>query len=192
MQASKQASKFENGVCARAPRGADRRPLRAARPGIARRRSRRLCPRRCPCRRRPCHRVHAITVSMSCHRACHTVCEVCVRAHLACHVGVRVHARFTRMRHVRMRMKRERERERERVRVREREREREARERSASPNYIVYGKMQHDRAGPARHEDPVLPSRDVNRTQLRAGLQTTSSPVDLPLSLPHSPLSLFT
>ena len=50
----------------------------------------------------------------------------------------------------------------------------------------------HDRAGPARHEGPVLPSRDVNRTQLRAGLQTTSSPVDLPLSLPQSPLSLFT
>ena len=59
--------------------------------------------------------------------------------------------------------------------MREREREREARERSASPNYIVYGKMQHDRAGPARHEDPVLPSRDVNRTQLRAGLLTTST-----------------
>ena len=31
-------------------------------------------------------------------------------------------------------------------------------------------KMQHDRAGHARHEGPVLPSRDVNRTQLRAGL----------------------
>ena len=126
---------------------------RAARPGIARRRSRRLCPRRRPRRRRPCHRVHAITVSMSFHRACHTVC-VCARAHLACHVGVRVHARFTRMRHVRMRMKRKRESESER----EREREREARERSASPNYIVYGKMQHDRAGSARHEGPVLPS----------------------------------
>ena len=55
------------------------------------------------------------------------------------------------------------------------------------------GKMQHDRAGSARHEDPVeLPSRDVNRTQLRAGLQTTSSPVDLPLSLPQPPtLSLL-
>ena len=46
----------------------------------------------------------------------------------------------------------------------------------------------HDRAGPARHEGPVLPSRDVNRTQLRAGLQTTSSPVYLPLSLPPSPI----
>ena len=29
-------------------------------------------------RRRPCHRVHAIIVSISFHRACHTVC-VCVR-----------------------------------------------------------------------------------------------------------------
>ena len=33
------------------------------------------------------------------------------------------------------------------------------------------GKMQHEhRAGSASHEGPVLPSRDVNRTQLRAGL----------------------
>ena len=30
--------------------------------------------------------------------------------------------------------------------------------------------LSNDRAGHARHEDPVLPSRDVNRTQLRAGL----------------------
>ena len=28
--------------------------------------------------------------------------------------------------------------------------------------------MVNDRAGHARHEGPVLPSRDVNRTQLRA------------------------
>ena len=34
--------------------------------------------------------------------------------------------------------------------------------------------MVNDRAGHARHEGPVLPSREVNRTQLRAGLQTTS------------------
>ena len=57
---------------------------RAARPGIARAPplstlvACALCPRRRPRCRRPCHRVHAIIVSMSFHRACHTVC-VCVR-----------------------------------------------------------------------------------------------------------------
>jgi hypothetical protein len=83
-----QASKFENGVCARAPRrGADRRsgaPIaRGATAGIARRRSRRLCPRRRPRRRRPCHRVHAITASLCpCHAIVHaTHCvRVCARA----------------------------------------------------------------------------------------------------------------
>ena len=64
---------------------------------------------------------------------------------------------------------------RERERERERERGARRRERQALPSYFFYGKMQHDRAGPARHEDPVLPSRDVNRTQLRAGLLTTST-----------------
>ena len=66
---------------------------------------------------------HCVHVMPSCMPL--TVCE-CVRAHLACHVGVRVHARFTRMRHVRMRMERERERERGDRRERE-ERERGAR-----------------------------------------------------------------
>ena len=125
-------------------------PSRAARPGIARRRSRRLRPRLRPRRRRLCHRVHAITVPMSFHRACHAVC-VRARAHQthACMLSVSFHrmpfhracqsvrvsvcacTRASRMRHVRMRMERERERERGRESERERERERErgARER---------------------------------------------------------------
>jgi hypothetical protein len=75
-------------------------------------------------RRRPCHRVHAITVSMSFHRACHAVC-VCVRARIL-HV------------HVRMRMERERESEREETGERERS-ESEVREAPALPSYFFYG-----------------------------------------------------
>ena len=55
--------------------------------------------------------------------------------------------------------------------------------------------MVNDRAGHARHEDPVLPSRDVNRTQLRAGPRASDhelSSLDLPLSLPQSPILCLT
>ena len=70
-------------------------------------------------RRRPCHRVHAITVSMSFHRACHAVC-VCARASCMC---MYTHA-------LSMRMERERESEREETGEREeRERRGEARAR---------------------------------------------------------------
>ena len=100
--------------------------------------------------------VHAIIVSVSFHRmpfqrkrACHSV-----------RVSVCACARAPRIRHVCTRMER-------RERERERERERGARE----ADYIVYGKMQHDRAGHARHEGPVLPSGEREPgTQLRAGL----------------------
>ena len=53
--------------------------------------------------------------------------------------------------------------------------------------------VHHAWRGSAWHEGPVLPSRDVNRTQLRAGLLTTSTSVEAsmsPLSLPHNLPSL--
>ena len=47
------------------------------------------------------------------------------------------------------------------------------------PNYIVYGKMQHDRAGHARHEGPVLPSGEREPGLIARGPLTTSTPADV-------------
>ena len=54
------------------------------------------------------------------------------------------------------------------------------------------GKTVNDRAGHARHEDPALPFGERELNPIARGPLTTSTSVDLPLSLPQFPHSLIT
>jgi hypothetical protein len=120
-----------------------------------------------PARKRACHSVRVLVCAY--HHCVRVIPSHAIPARmpLGARVGVRAHARLSQEACTHAHGERERK-ERESD-ARERP-ARSAREASTQHCRATSSTASDDRAGHARHEGPVLPSRDVNRTQLRADL----------------------